>query len=270
MKETLDIRSIKSLYSLALAEGEGVGTAYEYYVKRMLVTLFLNTVRRPSKILVAGLPEKFGSSLDFLLISAELRAQITIADERPWALKKLSRSVERAQSQGWIRDLYWEPLPVSDLSILTEVVEKYDLILSSEVLQRIGLQERTKHLERLSEQSNLICIFTPNADNPSHQKHSGLGGLSLSELRITFTNANRSANLGYIDMPPFPPGITRSESQRDRASSGRVEALLMWGLMVFARFERVIPNQIMRRRSHIVFALSKGAVEESGAAVGSV
>ena len=32
---------------------------------------------------------------------------------------------------------------------------------------------------------------------------------------------------GYIDMPPFPPGITCDEAQRNHASSGRIEAAAM-------------------------------------------
>ncbi len=34
--------SIKTLYSLALAEGEGVGTAYEYFAKRLILASWLN------------------------------------------------------------------------------------------------------------------------------------------------------------------------------------------------------------------------------------
>ncbi|MBK8128985.1 MAG: hypothetical protein IPK53_08585 [bacterium] len=39
-------------------------------------------------------------------------------------------------------------------------------------------------------------------------------------------------------MPPFPPGITRSDEQREQATSGRMEALAMQGLGYYARGRR--------------------------------
>ena len=39
----LQKRSIKSLYPLALAEGEGVGTAYEYFAKRLILGRWLES-----------------------------------------------------------------------------------------------------------------------------------------------------------------------------------------------------------------------------------
>lgn len=44
----LPYRSIKSLYALALAEGEGVGTAYEYFAKRLAMSRWLPAAWRPA------------------------------------------------------------------------------------------------------------------------------------------------------------------------------------------------------------------------------
>jgi hypothetical protein len=78
--------SVKDLYTLALAEGEGMGTAYEYYVKRMALRRFLDGRPRPDSILIAGLPEKYGASLDFVLLGSELGAAAAVVDDRPWAI----------------------------------------------------------------------------------------------------------------------------------------------------------------------------------------
>jgi hypothetical protein len=78
--------SIKDLYALALAEGEGMGTAYKYYVKRLILRRFLDGRLQPRSILIAGLPEKYGASLDFVLLGSELGATITVVDDRPWAI----------------------------------------------------------------------------------------------------------------------------------------------------------------------------------------
>jgi hypothetical protein len=94
--------SIKSLYALALAEGEGVGTAYEYYAKRLTLARWLKQVGRPVRMLVAGLPQKYGSSLDFLLLAEELGVAVTVVDERPFALDKLQSSLEAARAAGWL------------------------------------------------------------------------------------------------------------------------------------------------------------------------
>jgi hypothetical protein len=66
------------------------------------------------------------------------------------------------------------------------------------------------------------------------------------------------ARAGYIDMPPFPPGITRSDDQREQATSGRLEAFAMWGLQQYARGERLLPRALRQRQSHIVYALANG------------
>jgi hypothetical protein len=56
-------------------------------------------------------------------------------------------------------------------------------------------------------------------------------------------------------MPPFPPGIIRSNEQRVQATSGKLEGLAMWGLGYYARAERWLPTAMRRRQAHIVYAL---------------
>jgi hypothetical protein len=104
-----------------------------------------------------------------------------------------------------------------------------------------------------------VALFCPNADNPSHTDISGLAGLHLADLEQLFIihEDDFSAEFGYIDMPPFPPGITRSEDQREQATSGRFEAFAMWGLGYYARAEKLLPGSVRRKQSHIVYALAR-------------
>jgi hypothetical protein len=104
-----------------------------------------------------------------------------------------------------------------------------------------------------------LALFAPNGDNPSHTNISGLSGLRLSDLQVLLQKAGTRADVGYIDMPPFPPGITRSAEQRQQASSGRLEGLVMWGLAYYARLERAFPRAWRRHYSHIVYALTAPA-----------
>src|SRR5690606_30513282 len=83
---TIPYRSIKALYALALAEDEGVGTAYEYFAKRLVLRPWLRQQPPVRRLLVAGLPEKYGASLDHLLLAEELGATAVVVDDRPPAL----------------------------------------------------------------------------------------------------------------------------------------------------------------------------------------
>lgn len=253
--------TIKDLYVPALTEGEGVGTAYEYFAKRQVLARWLRGQTRPRQVLVAGLPEKYGASLDFLLLAHELGAAVTAVDDRSDALERLTTAVAGMQQQGWLTGLSLTPRLVRDVAVLDGIEGPFDLSLSSEVLQRLDPAWRGTYLDRVWALATAVALFCPNADNPSHTNISGLSGLHLSELEQLFLTREDSfvAQFGYIDMPPFPPGITRSEEQRAQASSGRFEALAMWGLGYYARAEKWLPGGVRRKQSHIVYALARAA-----------
>ena len=75
---------ILDFYPSALKEGEGVGTAYEYYAKAKVFKNFFRRVSGPfESMLIAGLPEKYGFSLDFLLLAKGLGIKkVFVQDER--------------------------------------------------------------------------------------------------------------------------------------------------------------------------------------------
>jgi hypothetical protein len=245
--------SVKDLYRYALAEGEGVGTAYEYLAKRLVLARWLPPALVIRTVLIAGLPETYGTSMDFALLAAEFGAYLTVVDERPDALDKFESSLAAVREQGLLAALSWKPLLSTDISSLSPAAEAYDLAFSSEVLQRLDEAARNPYIANLQRLSSRIGLFCPNADNPSHTNLSGLTGLVKEELAgLVGHSAGRT---GLIDMPPFPPGMTRTNEQREKAVSGRAEALAMSGLDIYARLERLIPERVRRRRAHIVYAL---------------
>lgn len=258
--------SIKDLYPLALAEGEGMGTAYEYYVKRMALSGFLAGRPRPRSILIAGLPQKYGASLDFMLLATELGAAVTVVDDRAAALERLRGALDALERLGDAPPVNRPTAVVlADLETLSPVSGPFDLILSSEVLQRLTAATRTSYVAHLRDMSPALALFCPNANNEAHNNRSGLGGLSLAEMvkltrddRPQTTGGGGPSSCGYIDMPPFPPGITRTAEQRDEATSGRFEAFVMWSLGIYARAERFVPAAVHRRQSHIVYAFIDG------------
>ena len=243
--------SIKSLYALALAEGEGVGTAYEYFAKRLVLGRWLKNRQKPRRLLIAGLPQKYGSSLDFLQLADELGATVTIVDERPSALEKLQMSLAAAQKDGWLTAVSPQLIPVHHLAELSDVAPEYDLCIGSEGLQRIEPGAQTEYVRHAQRLARNVALFAPNGDNMAHTNISGLAGVTLMQMEQL---AGKSIS-GYIDMPPFPPGITRSDDQREQATSGKAEAFAMWGLGYYARLEHFLPTAVRRKQSHIVYAL---------------
>lgn len=246
--------SIKSLYTLALAEGEGLGTAYEYYAKRLLINGWLSQFSRPTRILIAGLPEKYGASLDFVELAAELEAEVIVVDDRPEALKRLEKGIDEVGSKGILDNLNWQPVMTTNLCSLKEIEGYFDLCLCCEVLQRLEIESRVEYISRLASLANYLALFVPNADNASHGNLSGLSGLYFEDLTSLFRE--KQSRIGFIDMPPFPPGITRSDEQREEAATGKKESVAMRGLAFYARLERFLPRSIRRRQSHIVYSLT--------------
>ncbi|MCI0576097.1 MAG: hypothetical protein L0332_10500 [Chloroflexi bacterium] len=260
MKRRLSPFSIKSLYPLALAEGEGVGTAYEYYVKRLALARWLTPLPPGGRLLLAGLPEKYGCSLDFLLLAAELGLAPVVADERPAVLAKAQAALAAAKNQGLLAGLAPAYVLAADLARLAEVGGPFSLAIASEVVQRLPAESRAIYWQRLVELAPAGALFAPNAGNPAHTNLSGLAGVELEELReLAGEQGSRGAggqeSVGYIDMPPFPPGVTRTAAQREQAGSGRLEAAVMWGLGWYARLERFFPAGVRRRQAHIVYVL---------------
>lgn len=253
--------SVKALYPLALAEGEGMGTAYEYYVKRKALRPFLAEMPQPEKILIAGLPQKYGASLDFMLLASELGAEVTVVDDRQQAIDRLRDSLAAvAKLAGAPAIRPPAALVVADLDSLSTIGGSFDLALSSEVLQRLSRESRELYAGRLRQLAGAIAMFCPNADNEAHNSRSGLAGLELNEIRALAEEGRKSGDRiasGYIDMPPFPPGITRTAEQREDATSGGFEGLVMWGLQRYAHVERFLPISLRRRHAHIVYALSR-------------
>ncbi len=247
------LATVRSLYPYALAEGEGVGTAYEYVAKsafmRPLAEELTRPHGRPPRLLVAGLPEKYGSSLDFAILAHVLDADLLVVDDRPAAIERAEKVVRGLQAGGRLTGLrvqYRSVPTLADLAGLTDV-EPHDAVLSCEVLQRVGHGARGAFADGLRSLSPRGALFVPNSENGSHLKISGLGGLTGPDLAALFPGAV----CDYVHMPPFPPGITRSADQRSRASTGMLEALAMRGLDSYCRAESIVPAIVKRRVAHI-------------------
>jgi hypothetical protein len=247
--------SIRALYPYALAEGEGVGTAYEYVAKARFMRPITERLARKDgarRVLVAGLPEKYGTSLDFAILADGLDADLEIADERQAALDRSKGAIDAARRDGRLARLRVRFRRCDALDDVTR--GEHDAVLSCEVLQRVPAEQREAFANALRAAAPIGAVFAPNSENASHLKISGLDGLTLADLRELF----RGSRVAYVDMPPFPPGIARTAEQRTRASTGLAEAVAMRVLDAYCAAEPRVPGAIKRRVSHIVCALWGG------------
>jgi hypothetical protein len=249
--------TIRSLYPFALSEGEGVGTAYEYVAKTAFMRPLAEELTRPQpgsprspRLLVAGLPEKYGSSLDFAILAQSLDADLLVVDDRPAALERAEKVVGALRAGGRLSGLRVRYSVVATLADVTKL-EPHDAVLSCEVLQRVAPASRVAFADGLRSVARRGALFVPNSENGSHLKISGLAGLTGADLAGLFPGAV----CDYVDMPPFPPGITRSADQRSRASSGMLEAVAMRGLDAYCRAESFVPSFVKKRVAHIVCAM---------------
>ncbi len=245
----LPTHSVSDLYPFALAEGEGVGTAYEYFVKRRALQDYL-AHKKPQRMLIAGLPQVYGHSSDFLLLAQEFGAELTIADERAEKLAATQKLLAQLQADGHLVGLNVRFEQVEWQTRLPFADNAFDLAMSSEVIQRLDSSERQQFAQEVQRVARHFAVFCPNRENASHVGRSGLNGLTLGELRGYFPQSEMS---GLIDMPPFPPGIALSEEQRGAAETGTIQQIGMWGLQQYSRFESLFPNTIRQQYAHIVY-----------------
>lgn len=252
---------IKSLYAINLLEGEGVGTAYEYYAKSKKLKRFLHAIGRPKRILIAGLPERYGLSMDFFLMGDRLGAEMVVIDERQNALERAGNVIGTLRSGGRFHNTkirFLKADPVLKLGAKEFADQKFDLALSSEVYQRLD-GDQAKYISNLKHLARNIAIFAPNRGNRSHVRLSGLRSVGLEDLLENFREGGSGGTIfdyGYVDMPPFPPGLTRSQGKREQAAESRIEAFLMKGLESYSLLEDIIPLFIKEKMAHIVYLMA--------------
>ncbi|MBK7919635.1 MAG: class I SAM-dependent methyltransferase [Chloroflexi bacterium] len=192
-----------------------------------------------------------------LQLASELGADVTVVDERPSALQKLHHLLKAAQGRvvdGRCAHLH----RVTDMAALDEIAGPFDLCISSEVVQRLDPAERGRYAARLAAWARPWPCSRPTATIPPIPTSAAFPALPWPNCKPSLPislSPTLHFKAGYIDMPPFPPGITRSDEQREQATSGRMEALAMWGLGYYARAEKLLPTAVRRSKSHIVFIL---------------
>ena len=179
-------------------------------------------------MLVAGLPEKYGCSLDFFLLAHEWGIRPIVVDQRQAALEKLARSIAAAQQIGELTGLEVDLVLVNDIVELNEVHGQFDLAICSEVLQGISAENRPNYLKRLNQLATQTAIFCPNADNAAHTNLSGLSGLASERSSSAYLLYPSPSHLKPLPSPatstcrhshPASPATKTSANMQQAASS---------------------------------------------------
>jgi hypothetical protein len=206
-----------------LAEGQGYGTAYEYLVKLRLLERFTRG-KRIKTVLIYGLPEKYGLSLDFFYFCQKKGYKAYLLGEKS-RTERLNQALDRLEMQ--------RPREAN--------LKHYDLILSSEYIQNLSNDVRKACAEKIKKMTGNAIIFVPNRENKAHAKYTGLSGLKAEGLAGLFN----SDTFGWIDAPFFPPGIKLKQARNSR--------FLLWLLVAWSWAEWLLPMR--RKLSHICYAI---------------
>lgn len=247
--------NISNLYKIALLEGEGWGTAYEYCAKLP----YLNKVfekTNPKKVMILGLPEKYGYSMDFILYCHFNKiTDIVVVDDRKEKLDNFLTVLKNVCSYlGIVMNVNLQK--VDSWGIIKN--QPIDIIISCEVLQRLDNTSKTEYVNFILRNTKKYIIFVPNGKNQAHKNISGLRSLYLEQLMEVFEKT-KFTNLGYLDCPPNPPGISFKKKNFEynsfRNKIGNV--IISWPLSIWYYFfeERLsFPlKNLFKKNAHIIF-----------------
>lgn len=251
-----DALAVTALYLVALFEGEGMGTAYEYSVKIKLLRRLTADVRPLRRMLIGGIPEAYGFSLDLALVAALYGCQVVVAEDRVSVLEGFANALRSPQLKRWIDPACFEMRPIEALARVTRTEDPvYDLWVSTSAIQRLDGDGLAAYLAQVRVKSRYALLMAPNSDNRAHLTLTKLRGFTLSGLGAVCQEAGLVVReSGYLDLPPFPPGIKRSTEAKEKAAKSKLERFAMGGLEWWARGERVLPRFAKRRWAHLVYA----------------
>ena len=238
---------MRKFYDLAISEGEGLGTVYEYLVKYKLLSKTISKNEKPN-ILIAGLPEKYGYSLDFISFCEERGGDYEIVDDRADKLGALKRILEKSnKSSGSAR--------LCNLWSMEDIYtnKHFDLAFSCEVLQRLSFDNQIQYIRSLKKIAKKVILFVPNGDNNAHQSHTGLDAVRMGALikQLDIVDSGKYRDTGYIDMPPWPPG---AKSNPLKGDIGRAICNIVLNILqVISALEPFYPQFFKLKYAHLIY-----------------
>jgi hypothetical protein len=247
--------SVTDLYPVALLEGEGMGTAYEYSAKLKLLQRVIGATCPPRDILVGGLPEAYGVDVGLAFLAALYDCRVVVAEDRQPAREAYRAVLCAPYLSRWIDPSRFEMRAPESLACPTRAGDPvYDLWVTTSSIQRLKDGGLEGYLDQVRHKSRCAVLFAPNKDNRAHLTLTRMDGFRLADLVEVCTRAGLTVRgAGYVDLPPFPPGIKRSDEAKKKAAESRIERFAMRGLEGWAWGERFLPRFLKRRFAHLVY-----------------
>jgi hypothetical protein len=253
-------KNINFFYELALTEGEGLGTAYEYYVRSHLFSKLITKAVGCKNVLIAGLPEKYGFCLDFLCLADSIDCKVDITEDKIEAIEGLRKRIGILSADNILRV---DNIQIHETKRPENPCEQgntcYELALSAGVLQRIHPEHRVDYFRKISKKVKYLILFAPNKGNNAHPKRTGLNGFSIEDLLGYIDKSGTHPVIlgsGRMDLPPFPPGVTISlKRQKFIAGKKHIRAIFMHVLSVLAKMEFFYPAWVKNKFAHVVYLI---------------
>lgn len=263
--------NISNLYEIAALEREGWGTAYEYYSKLPYLNKSFENEKNID-VMVLGLPEKYGYSMDFILYCyLNIVKRIIVFDERKEKIdnfSKLLTSFNKNISKyiGIIPDT--EILKTNSWNELKNY--NVDITLSCEVFQRLDNTSKDMFIDFIRNNTRKYLVFVPNGNDIAHKNVSTLKTLSIDELTGIFRDTEIT-NFGYVDCPPNPPGITLNKNKNknisvdtkdDSTITDKLKGVIIYILLstwyiVFEQKISFLLKNFFESNAHIVFVVGE-------------
>jgi hypothetical protein len=234
-------------YEVSMAERGGFGIWYEYLAKFRIFKRF----KKSKKVLIFGLPRKYSLGLDTLYFSDY--SEVHIVDDQIENLKEYKKYADQFKKK--VKIISVESLKKA--AILKK--EKYDLLISTEVLQ-----EDISLFNIMKELSETIIVFVPNKNCYAHPLISKLKSLSLKKLKeLGKENNLKIIDSGYIDCPLWPAGACLPKSEEGKIN--KKEAFYI--SMIKKALTKIIPKLVKidnhypwfwrKLNSHMAFCIYK-------------
>ena len=231
--------------------GEGYGTTYEYMAKGWLLmrTKSLLGCDGIDKMLILGLPQRYGLSLDFLFWAEYLQvSEVVVFNTEDDRTEAFLYGRQWLLEHGKLKDIpirvlkKWEDLSGLDLSTFLVVCES----LSS------WNEEKRMYTNELYNQARCGFCFVPNDYNEAHRRMTHLPTIKENKLDDYLSNIKFDR---YLDCPPVPSGFEFPTSWRDKnnVSFTWKDKFIYFILAVWLRLDEAILSKspFYRRIAHV-------------------
>ncbi len=233
--------------------GEGYGSTYEYVAKYLVLLEAWRTEdlkkERFEKLVILGLPQRYGLSLDFLLWADFLGIKKVVV----WNNLPEKGEIFLVQGEVLTKVLHLRKLDlVLEESLDRLGVSDGSLCVSCEVFQGLSEPQRRRYVE-VASASGFHVLFIPNYFNQDHLRFTGLPTVPFNDLSPYFLRGREV----YLDFPPVPAGFELPKkgpfSAKEVGFSGVDKSIYLF-LDYWLWIERVIlyrMPRLYRSRAHL-------------------